>query len=121
MTFGDELVFIWSELSDGHRLDNPLHGDVITQDAYPVERGAFEFTLPLGFTQGGNWSTLPELAWGATWNAMIGVKAPVTDSTESSPNPPMRSARPPGRAASEAQGRRCRVSPVRVIGRTARI
>lgn len=51
---------------------------VITQDAYPVERGAFEFTLPVGFAKGGAWSTLPELAWGATWNAMIGVKAPVT-------------------------------------------
>lgn len=51
---------------------------VLTQDAYPVERGAFEFTLPLGYAKGGRWSTLPELGWGVTWNAMIGVKAPAT-------------------------------------------
>ncbi len=60
----------YSALDDGR--------PVTTQDAYPVERGAFELTLPVGLAKGGAWSALPELAWGATWNAMIGVKTPIT-------------------------------------------
>ncbi|MDX2121666.1 MAG: transporter [Gemmatimonadota bacterium] len=50
------------------------------EDAYPLERGAFELLLPYHFSREAGRSlhaSTPELAWGALPNLAIGVKAPL--------------------------------------------
>jgi hypothetical protein len=53
---------------------------VVTEDAYPVERYAFEFLLPYRFEdETGDHqlhSTVPELAYGFVRNAQLGIKLP---------------------------------------------
>jgi hypothetical protein len=60
---------------------------VRTEDAYPVERHAFELVLPYEYENepGGGRSHLvvPELAWGFRPNAMAGVKLPFAALDES--------------------------------------
>ena len=49
------------------------------EDAYPLERRAFELVLPYHFSREGGRSlhaSTPELAWGALPNLALGVKAP---------------------------------------------
>jgi len=54
---------------------------VATEDAYPVERYAFELIAPYGFEAetGGTelHSTVPEIAYGLARNAQLGVKLPL--------------------------------------------
>ncbi len=60
---------------DGHR---PAR----VTDAYPIERYAFELTLPYGFSRGSGVSThtvSPHLEYGVGRNLMIGVGAEVAD------------------------------------------
>ncbi len=50
------------------------------EDAYPLERRAFELLLPYHFSREGGRSlhaSTPELAWGALPNLALGVKAPL--------------------------------------------
>lgn len=60
---------------------------VVTEDAYPVERYAFEFILPYHFeAEPGGASvhvTVPELAYGVLANTQIGIKAPIAAVSES--------------------------------------
>ncbi|MDV3294526.1 MAG: DUF3187 family protein [Brachybacterium paraconglomeratum] len=59
---------------------------VRTEDAYPVERYAFELILPYHFEAEADGAsvhvTVPELAYGLFANAQVGVKAPVAAVTE---------------------------------------
>ena len=56
---------------------------VATEDAYPVERGAFELVLPWSFERerGGptTHSVVPELAYGLLSNAQVGAKLALAD------------------------------------------
>lgn len=53
---------------------------VVTEDAYPVERYAFEFLIPYRFEdEAGDHQlhvTVPELAYGVARNAQLGIKLP---------------------------------------------
>lgn len=54
---------------------------VVTEDAYPVERYAFEFLVPYAFEaeQGGEQlhAFVPELAYGIIRNGQLGIKLPI--------------------------------------------
>ena len=56
---------------------------VATEDAYPVERGAFEFVLPWSFERERGGATVhavvPELAFGILSNAQVGAKLALAD------------------------------------------
>ena len=64
---------------DYRNLDD--HRPVSTEDAYPVERHAFELIFPYHFeaeSEGANLhAVVPEIAYGVFANAQIGFKAPV--------------------------------------------
>ena len=59
---------------------------VLTEDAYPIERHAFEFLLPYAFedAQGGGrlHAFIPEIAYGIIRNGQIGLKAPIAGARE---------------------------------------
>jgi len=63
---------------DYRNLDD--HRPVSTEDAYPVERHAFELILPYHFEAGSGGANVhavvPEITYGAFANAQIGFKAP---------------------------------------------
>lgn len=86
------MVLVWSLLPgalaaqiDYRNLDDDR--PVATEDAYPVERFAFEFILPYHFeAEPGGGSvhvTVPELAYGVLANTQIGIKAPIAAVAES--------------------------------------
>lgn len=76
------LAFLVSPLAaqiDYRNLDDDR--PVVTEDAYPVERYAFELLAPYRFeseAEGGELHlTVPEVAYGLTRNAQLGVKLPI--------------------------------------------
>ncbi len=64
-----------------HDYRNLDHGrPMVTEDAYPVERGAFEVTVPLGQESRHRERTVtvsPEVMWGVVRNGMLGLGAPL--------------------------------------------
>lgn len=59
---------------------------VLTEDAYPVERHAFEFLLPYAFEDergaGRLHAFIPEIEYGITRNGQIGLKTPIAGARE---------------------------------------
>ena len=57
------------------------HRPVRTEDAYPIERYAFELAVPYGYENGlggdAEHLVVPELAYGAFANAVVGVELPL--------------------------------------------
>src|SRR3990167_7745852 len=58
----------------------------LTEDAYPVERHAFEFLLPYRFERAAGGGVvhawIPEIEYGFARNAQIGLEAPVAIARE---------------------------------------
>jgi hypothetical protein len=79
------LAFLWGTVRpaaaqlDYRNLDDDR--PTFIEDAYPVERFAFELLAPWRYERAGPGQSLhlfvPELAWGVLPNAQIGLKAPV--------------------------------------------
>jgi hypothetical protein len=75
------LLVVPGRAAAQHDYRNLDHGRPIsTEDAYPVEQGAFEVMIPFNYEREAGESGLmfePEFMWGLLRNAMVGLGAPI--------------------------------------------